>query len=105
MEGRGGKFAGPSIRRIIQEPLLGDLGNKLPDSISSLVVDYLASLWALYGVCMAEVLVENWEDFINRFAELFWRLYHHEDLSGNQRKVNETYKVHNLIDHLPDTFR
>ena len=68
-------------------------------------LEYLASLWALYGVCMAEKLAEDWEDYINRFAELFWRLYHHEDLSGNQRKVNETYKVHNLIDHLPDTFR
>ena len=90
---------------IIQEPLLDDLGKKLADSISSLVVEYLASLWALYGVCMAEELAEDWEDYINRFSTLFWCIYHHEDLSGNQRKINETYKIYNLIDHLPDTFR
>ena len=62
-----------------------------------------SALWL--WVCMAEVQAEDWEDYINRFSTLFWCLYHHEDLSGNQRKINETYKIYNLIDHLPDTFR
>ena len=97
LEGRGGKFAGPSVRRIISKPLLDELGKLLPPSLSSVVVDYLASLKSLHDVCMAVELVPDWPDYIERFR--------HPDLSGNEKKVNCTYKVHNLISHLPDHFR
>ena len=105
LEGRGGKFAGPSVRRIISKPLLDELGKLLPPSLSSVVVDYLASLKSLHDVCMAVELVPDWPDYIERFRELFLVLYHHPDLRGNEKKVNCTYKVHNLISHLPDHFR
>ena len=105
LEGRGGKFAGPSVRRIISKPLLDELGKLLPPSLSSVVVDYLASLKSLHDVCMAVELAPDWPEYIERFRQLFLVLYHHPDLSENEKKVNCTYKVHNLISHLPDHFR
>ena len=56
-------------------------------------------------VCMAEHLTPDWLDYIARFKELFLQLYHHPDLAHNEKKVNMTYKVHNLVDHLGDWFR
>ena len=72
-------------------PLLSSLKELLPDSIASLVYDYLAALWALHGVCMAEHLTPDWPDYISRFKELFLQLYHHPDLAHNEKKVNMTY--------------
>ena len=105
LEGRGGKFAGPSTRRIMTDPLLSNLKRLLPDTIASLVHDYLAALWALHGVCMAEHLTPDWPDYIARFKELFLQLYHHPDLASNEKKVHMTYKVHNLVNHLGAWFR
>ena len=81
------------------------MGKLLPPLLSSVVMDYLASLKSLHDVCMAVELVPDWPDYIERFRELFLVLYHHPDLRGNEKKVNCTYKVHNLISHLPDHFR
>ena len=43
----------------------------LPPSLSSVVVDYLASLKSLHDFCMALDLVPDWQDYIERFRELF----------------------------------
>ena len=51
-----------------------------------MVVDYLASLKSLHDVCMAVELVPDWPDYIERFSELFLVLYHHPDLSRNEKK-------------------
>ena len=61
LEDRGGKFAGPRVRRLLP-------------SLSSVVMDYLASLKSLHDVCMAVELVPDWPDlpdYIERFSELF----------------------------------
>ena len=79
------------------------MGKLLPPLLSSVVMDYLASQQP--PVCIAVELVPDWPDYIERFRELFLVLYHHPDLRGNEKKVNCTYKVHNLISHLPDHFR
>ena len=51
LEDRGGKFAGPRVRRLLP-------------SLSSVVMDYLASLKSLHDVCMAVELVADWLDYI-----------------------------------------
>ena len=50
-------------------PVCGD--SSLLPSLSSVVMDYLASLKSLHDVCMAVELVADWPDYIERFRELF----------------------------------
>ena len=52
------------MRRIISKPLLDELGKLLPPSLSSVVVDYLASLKSLHDVCMAVELEPDWPEYI-----------------------------------------
>ena len=46
------------------------MGKLLPPLLSSVVMDYLASLKSLHDVCMAVELVPDWPDYIERFREL-----------------------------------
>ena len=55
-------------------------------SLSSVVMDYLASLKSLHDVCMAVELVPDWPDYIERFRELFLVLYHQLDQMEMRRK-------------------
>ena len=73
LEDRGGKFAGPRVRRLLP-------------SLSSVVMDYLASLKSLHDVCMAVELVADWPDYIERFRELFLVLYHQLDQMEMRRR-------------------
>ena len=50
---------------------MGELGKLLPPLLSSVVMDYLASLKSLHDVCMAVELVADWPDYIKRFREPF----------------------------------
>ena len=98
LEGLGGRFAGPTIRRILQEPLLSELGGVLPPSIGPLIVEYFASIWQLYLVMMAVELNEYWRNYIAEFHECFLKLFHSEELNKLHNKkfkkhVNCTYKV------------
>ena len=59
---------------------------RLLPSLSSVVMDYLASLKSLHDVCMAVELVADWPDYIERFRELFLVLYHQLDKMEMRRR-------------------
>ena len=59
---------------------------RLLPSLSSVVMDYLASLKSLHDVCMAVELVAEWPDNIERFRELFLVLYHQLDQMEMRRR-------------------
>ena len=105
-EGAGGKFAGPSIRTILAETNLVELGRRLPDNIGGQVMEYLGSIWRLYCVSMAKKLCEHWDNYIADFSAAFLVMYYHEELLQNPPKfqVNCTLKVHCIMDHLGDYF-
>ena len=97
-EGRGGKFAGPSIRRITRDPLISELESMLPADIGPDVAAYLRSIRKIYDVSVAVDLDPNWREYIAEFDRLFMKLYH------SRLKLNETYKVHIIRCHLGEHF-
>ena len=64
-EGRGGKFAGPSIRRITRDPLISDLESMLPADIGPDVAAYLRSIRKIYDISVAVDLDPNWRQLIS----------------------------------------
>ena len=94
---RGTGFAGPTVRRILQEPLLPELGGVLPPSISPLIVSYFISIWQLYLIMMAVELNKYWRNYIAEFYQWFLKLFNSKELLGNPKQfkkyVNCTYKV------------
>ena len=97
-EGRGGKFAGPSIRRITSEPLISDLESMLPADIGPDVAAYLRSIRKIYDISVAVDLDPNWRQYIAEFDRLFMILYR------SRIQLNETYKVHIIRCHLGEHF-
>ena len=55
--------------RILQEPLLPELGWVLPPSISPLIVSYFISIWQLYMIMMAVELNKYWRNYIAEFYQ------------------------------------
>ena len=53
--GKGGSYAGPSIKRILRETL-DDLEQMLPPDFGKPVADYLRAISHVYELCMAEAV-------------------------------------------------
>ena len=98
-EGRGGKFAGPTMRLFLEQYCV-DLGTRLESvspRLAKQVVDFCQSLWRLYKVSVAKTLVDNWKDFTDDYTKKFLALHHSIGLM-------DTLKQHILVTHVPEYF-
>ena len=76
-EGRGGKFAGPTMRLFLRE-LCFDLGERLKGvdkRLAKQVVDFCQSLWSLYKMSVAKTLVSDYKRYIEDYKAKFMILY------------------------------
>ena len=94
-EAAGGKFNGPSIKKILKN--LDDLEASLPQMAVPLV-DFLRSTSKLHKMCIEDTLRENYQETLDEFEEAFktvYELFH----------MNMTLKIHVIIHHYADFFK
>ena len=98
-EGRGGKFAGPTMRLFLEQYCV-ELGTRLESvspRLAKQVVEYCQSLWTLYKVSVAKELVNNWKFFTDDYTKKFQVLHRRIGLM-------DTLKQHIIVTHVPEYF-
>ena len=69
--GKGGSYAGPSIRKILRETSLTDLELMLPDEYAKPVVEYLRATRKIYELCMARHVAPDYHLHFEEFRKAF----------------------------------
>ena len=97
-EGVGGKFAGPSIKKILEQEVLNELESVLPNSeYAQDLTDYLKTVRNLHQMCTAKDL-KDYESVIEDFRTKFMVMFEKHDLSW-------TLKIHVILDHYSFYFK
>ena len=98
-EGRGGKFAGPTMRLFLTEYCyeLGERLKAVSPRLAKQVVDFCESLWSLYKVSVAKFLNPNYDKFIKDYTVKFMAL--HKSIG-----LMFTLKQHIIISHVKEYF-
>ena len=94
-EGRGGKFAGPTIRLFLKE-LCFDLGERLKAidrRLAKQVVDFC--LWSLYKMSVSKTLVSDCKRYIDDYKAKFIILYRRIGLMFTKGRKRGT-RVHQV---------
>ena len=98
-EGRGGKYAGPTMRLFLKE-LCFDLGERLQAAdrrLAKQVVDFCQSLWSLYKMSVSKTLDPDYKKYIDDYRVKFMILYRRIGLMF-------TLKEHVVISHVEEYF-
>ena len=69
-EGQGGKYAGPSLRKIMRKHL-PEFGQLLDPEIREPVISYMKALWNLYIISVAKRLRDNFEKDFEDYERKF----------------------------------
>ena len=94
-EAAGGKFNGPSIKKILKN--LDDLEKSLPD-IAGPLVNFLRISSKLHTMCIEDTLRENYQETLDEFEDVFETVY-------ELFEMNMTLKIHVIIHHYADFFK
>ena len=90
-EGVGGKFAGPSIKKILEQEVLNELESVLPNTeYAQDLTDYLKTVRNLHQMCTAKDL-KDYDSVIEDFRKKFMVMFEKHDLSW-------TLKIHVILD-------
>ena len=98
-EGRGGKFAGPTMRLFLSQYCV-ELGQRLEAvdrRLAVQVVEYCQSLWDLYKISVTKTLTDRYKFYIEDYTTKFLRLY-------DRIKLPFTLKQHIIVSHLGEYF-
>ena len=98
-EGRGGKFAGPTMRLFLSQYYV-ELGQRLEAVDKRLaveVVEYCKSLWSLYKMSVSKKLCPDYWSYIKDYTAKFLRLY-------DRIQLPFTLKQHIIVSHVGEYF-
>ena len=96
-EGQGGKYAGPSLRKLMKKHLPA-FGQILDPEIREPVINYMKALWKLYLISVAKRLCDDFEEVIDDYERKFMIVH---DLIN----LSYTLKQQVIISHLKVYFK
>ena len=96
-EGQGGKYAGPSLRKIKRKHL-PEFGQLLDPEIREPVISYMKALWNLYIISVAKRLCDNFEKDFEDYERKFLIVH---DLIN----LSYTLKQQVIISHVKEYFK
>ena len=103
-EGQGGKFAGPSIRKLYKK-LLPAFKEVLDPEIREPVISYMEALWKLYLISVAKRLCDNHQWYFEDYERKFLIVHDLINLSYTLKQQVIISHVKEYFDHHQVTLR